>query len=66
MGWMKFVYQVSILGDDKIFADKVNKAEQNQQFYITYRGEKIDLGQAKAISQYLDMWNNTTDDLLRR
>ena len=35
---MKFVYQVSILGDDKLFADKVNKAEQNQQFYITYRG----------------------------
>ena len=63
---MKFVYQVSILGDDKIFADKVNKAEQNQQFYIKYRGEKINLDRAKAITQYLEMWNNTTDDLLRR
>ena len=66
MGWMKLVYQVSILGDDKLFADKVNKAEQKQQFYIKYRGEKINLDTAKAITQYLDMWNNTTDDLLRR
>lgn len=63
---MKFVHQVSILGDDKVFADKVNKAEKNQQFYIEYRGEKIDLSKAKAITQYLDMWNNTTNDLLRR
>ena len=63
---MKFVHQVSILGDDKLFADKVNKAEKSQQFYIEYRGEKIDLGKAKAVTQYLDMWNNTTNDLLRR
>ena len=63
---MKFVYQVSILGDNKLFADKVNKAEKNQQFYIEYRGEKIDLDRAKAVTQYLDIWNNTTDDLLRR
>jgi hypothetical protein len=66
MGWMKFVYQVSILGDDKLFAEKVNKAEKTQKFFIEYRGEKIDLGKAKAVSQYLEMWNNTTDDLLRR
>lgn len=66
MGWMKFVYQVSILGDDKLFTEKVNKAEETQKFFIEYRGERIDLDKAKAISQYLEMWNNTTDDLLRR
>ena len=66
MGWMKLVYQVSILGDDKLFADKVNKAEQTQQFYVEYRGEKRNLDRAKAITQYLEMYNKPTDDLLRR
>ena len=63
---MKFVYQVSILGEDKLFAEKVNKAEQNQQFFIKYRGEKIDLSKAKAITEYLELYNKTTNDLLRR
>ena len=63
---MKFVYQVSILGDEKIFAAKLEEAVDKQKFYINYRGEKIDLDKAKAIVQYLDMYNKTTDDLLRR
>ena len=63
---MKFVYQVSILGEDKLFAAKLAEAEKNQKFYINYRGEKIDLDKAKAITQYLEMYNKTTDDLLRR
>ena len=40
---MKFVYQVSILGDDKIFAEKVKKATLNGEFSIKYRGKEIDL-----------------------
>ena len=63
---MKFVYQVSILGDDKLFAKIVDKADKNQQESIQYRGQEIELNKAKAIVSYLDMYNRTTDDLLRR
>ena len=63
---MKFVYQVSILGEEDVFAAKLKKAEETQKYTIEYRGETIALDKAKAIVQYLDMWNNTTDDLLRR
>ena len=63
---MKFVYQVSILGDDKLFAQKIEQAEKSAQKHIKYRGEQIDLDQAKAIAQYLDLYNKTTDDLFRR
>lgn len=63
---MKFVYQVSILGDDKLFAKIVDKADKNQKESIEYRGQEIELDKAKAIVSYLDMYNRTTDDLLRR
>ncbi len=63
---MKFVYQVSILGDDKLFAKIVDKADKNQKESIQYRGQEIELDKAKAIVSYLDMYNRTTDDLLRR
>tara|TARA_Y100000401_G_C8214341_1_gene170067 strand:+ start:391 stop:591 length:201 start_codon:yes stop_codon:yes gene_type:complete len=66
MAWMKFVYQVSILGDDKLFAKIVDKADKNQKESIQYRGQEIELDKAKAIVSYLDMYNRTTDDLLRR
>lgn len=66
MAWMKFVYQVSILGDDKLFAKIVDKADKNQKESIEYRGQEIELDKAKAIVSYLDMYNRTTDDLLRR
>ena len=63
---MKFVYQVSILGDEKIFAAKLEEAVDKQKFTIEYRGEHIKIDKAKAIVQYLDIYNKTTDDLLRR
>ena len=63
---MKFVYQVSILGDDQLFAQKVEYAVKTAKKSIYYRGETIDLDKAKAVTQYLDIWNKTTDDLLRR
>ena len=63
---MKFVYQVSILGDDKLFAKIVDKADKNQKESIEYRGQEIELDKAKAIVSYLDMYIRTTDDLLRR
>jgi hypothetical protein len=66
MSWMKFVYRVSILGDDKLFAQKVEHAQKSAKKSIEYRGEKINLDEAIAITQYLDQYNKTTDDLFRR
>ena len=63
---MKFVYQVSILGDDKIFAAKLKDAEDKEKYTIEYRGETIPIDKARSIVQYLEMYDKTTDDLLRR
>ena len=66
MGWMKFVYQVFTLGDEDLFAQKVNNADNTAKKSIKYRGEIIDLNRAKAIVQYLRMHNKTINDLFRR
>ena len=63
---MKFVHQVYILGDEKLFAQKVNNAEKTAKESIEYRGEMIDLNRAKAITHYLDLYNKDTNDLFRR
>jgi len=63
---MSLVYQVSILGDEKVIAQKIEHAQKSAEDTIEYRGSIIDLGTAEAIANYLDIYNKTTDDLLRR
>jgi len=63
---MNLVYQVSILGDENLIAQKIEHAQKNEEDTIEYRESTIDLDTAKAIANYLDIYNKTTDDLLRR
>tara|TARA_Y100000034_G_scaffold135451_1_gene207412 strand:- start:518 stop:712 length:195 start_codon:yes stop_codon:yes gene_type:complete len=64
MGWMKFVHQVYVLGDEDLFVQKVYHADKAAKKSIKYKGEIIDLNRAKAIAQYLKIHN--FNDLFRR
>tara|TARA_R100001244_G_scaffold68988_1_gene56478 strand:- start:1259 stop:1459 length:201 start_codon:yes stop_codon:yes gene_type:complete len=66
MSWMKFVHQVFILGDEKEFSKAIERAEKSATKLIKYRGEIIDLDRAKAIKYYLELYNQTNNDLLHR
>ena len=66
MSWMKFVHQVFILGDEKEFSKAIERAEKSATKLIKYRGETIDLDRAKAIKYYLELYNQTNNDLLHR